>query len=414
MTIASNSHLTLNQIATQLEQPGAKLRVNNGDFYVKQSSKYGQLVAYFSEKGLDFLPSVKKHQQNNKATVELFKQVAAGYGVNVADSGKKTLSASTVNFVLDNRKHNFGTIAGTIADRYGAQVSSDVSFGVFRGVFYDSNKEAIGARFGDILPPKHSQVHLSNGLAVHANKISIKDDIASFIPNKGETFAMQAPTKQTRSTIDTQANVWKMIAEQKIGVVVDLTNAVDEKKRAIPQYRPVENNEPKPFGQTVVTKIKLGDSSRGPLYDQKLADGDITKTKYSVAKRNEQAGRADQVRAIKFHKWPDHGVIKLEQLSRLVEVISDAREKSTSGNVLVHCTAGVGRTGTVITAEKLYQLNKTDKLNLANYKETVDNLIADGRVSRGKAYVQTEEQYKLLQEYAASLVQAESDYVYYS
>ncbi|MCX4027764.1 hypothetical protein H0A36_23280 [Endozoicomonas sp. SM1973] len=59
-------------------------------------------------------------------------------------------------------------------------------------------------------------------------------------------------------------------------------------------------------------------------------------------------------------------------------------------------------------------MNKADKLNLANYKETVDNLIADGRVSRGKAYVQTEEQYKLLQEYAASLVQAESDYVYYS
>ena len=66
-----------------------------------------------------------------------------------------------------------------------------------------------------------------------------------------------------------------------------------------------------------------------------------------------------------FTKWPDHGVP--DTVSPLTKfhnsVIANLQE--ASGPLLVHCSAGVGRTGTFITLDiALEQARKEDKVDI--------------------------------------------------
>ncbi len=51
-----------------------------------------------------------------------------------------------------------------------------------------------------------------------------------------------------------------------------------------------------------------------------------------------------------FTGWPDRSVVDAQELAGLIELISATRHSS----ICVHCSAGVGRTGTVVTLLNLY------------------------------------------------------------
>ncbi len=107
----------------------------------------------------------------------------------------------------------------------------------------------------------------------------------------------------------------------------------------------------------------------------KETKGEITERIFKV-NRTDSQGEVRTIYQYQYMGWPDHGVP--ETPTEFLQLLKKTDEKKTKGPVIVHCSAGIGRTGTfcavhytleLIEAEK--KQNKDIKLNIA---ETVLNL----------------------------------------
>ena len=68
-----------------------------------------------------------------------------------------------------------------------------------------------------------------------------------------------------------------------------------------------------------------------------------------------------------FLGWPDHGVPKFA--TSLIEFIRRVRHSYKSDRpILVHCSAGVGRTGTYVTLDSMLErIKETDNINVYEF-----------------------------------------------
>lgn len=70
-----------------------------------------------------------------------------------------------------------------------------------------------------------------------------------------------------------------------------------------------------------------------------------------------------------FHytTWPDHGVPNsVQPILEVVRLMRDV-QVSESRPILVHCSAGCGRTGTICSIDYVWALLRTGKLNEGNF-----------------------------------------------
>ncbi|KAK3600515.1 hypothetical protein CHS0354_028715 [Potamilus streckersoni] len=167
---------------------------------------------------------------------------------------------------------------------------------------------------------------------------------------------------------------WRMIWHYKVDKIVMLTELVEETKMKCIQYWPSEG------------KCTYGSTEVEYLTEDVYADYTIRKFKIH------QAGEKCRI-VTKFHftAWPDRGVP--ETPSSLVQLWSKVRNtvRKADTSVLVHCSAGVGRTGTFIALDYLYDEGKhTGSVN-------VFACICELRKQRVNM-VQTKEQYVYLHE----------------
>lgn len=94
-----------------------------------------------------------------------------------------------------------------------------------------------------------------------------------------------------------------------------------------------------------------------------------------------------------FLAWPDYGIpASGSSLLSLIFAVREAQAKpsahSTSPPVVVHCSAGVGRSGAFCTIDNA--IHELDKLKKVNLQATVRKMRKQRAFS-----VQTEEQYEL-------------------
>ena len=289
---------------------------------------------------------------------------------------------------------------------------SNVNFG-----YYDTSP-AMNAvsRFRGLRPPIDTVVKLSGERPINANHITIN--------NKHQGIATQAPT------INTVDDLWAMVKEQNVGVIVDLTNATDKMNRKIPEYRPNGQSGWSPDGskaraddagiyrdpnaqftvsveQPMYSNIDAAGAVGGALAavgDADYANIETIETKDYQVTTND--GQESKLRSINLVTWPDHGAIELAQLKGLIDQIRDARSE-ISGDLLIHCSAGVGRTGTIFAGLALQEMHDNGELTAENYATKAMQVITEGRMSRGQAFVQTGAQLQLVLEYAKSLVTAD-------
>ncbi|XP_076743117.1 receptor-type tyrosine-protein phosphatase beta isoform X2 [Maylandia zebra] len=235
-------------------------------------------------------------------------------------------------------------------------------------------------RYNNILPYDSTRVKLS-----YVDDDPCSDYInASYIPGNSfrrEYIATQGPLPGTKD------DFWKMVWEQNVHNVVMVTQCVEKGRVKCDHYWPFDQ-DPLYYGDLIVQML-----SESVLPEWTIREFNI----YS----EEQLGFSRLVRQFHYTVWPDHGVPETTQsLIQFVRTVRDyVNRTSGSGATVVHCSAGVGRTGTFIVLDRVLQQ--------LDAKDTVDiySAVFDLRLHRSHM-VQTEVQYAYLHQCVRDVLRA--------
>ena len=140
-------------------------------------------------------------------------------------------------------------------------------------------------------------------------------------------IASQGPKENTLE------DLWRMIFEQNIVNIVMVTNLKEGDKQKCEAYFPSNKGEQVQYGPYKLKNIQTD-----------ISICNITRM-FKVESNKEKV----QVKHFHFTAWPDHDVPTLyDELLLFVETVQETMIPSKAP-ILVHCSAGVGRTGTFIT-----------------------------------------------------------------
>nr|XP_012417062.1 PREDICTED: receptor-type tyrosine-protein phosphatase alpha isoform X6 [Odobenus rosmarus divergens] len=204
----------------------------------------------------------------------------------------------------------------------------------------EENKEK--NRYVNILPYDHSRVHLTP-----VEGVPDSDYInASFIngyQEKNKFIAAQGPKEETVN------DFWRMIWEQNTATIVMVTNLKERKECKCAQYWPDQ-------GCWTYGNIRVSVEDVTVLVD-------YTVRKFCIQQVGDVTNRKPQRLITQFHftSWPDFGVpfTPIGMLKFLKKV--KACNPQYAGAIVVHCSAGVGRTGTFVVIDAMLDMMHTER-----------------------------------------------------
>ncbi|XP_052065715.1 receptor-type tyrosine-protein phosphatase gamma-like [Mytilus californianus] len=187
-------------------------------------------------------------------------------------------------------------------------------------------------RFKEIFPYDHTRVVLEPGHGMSSDYINA-NYVDGFKKEKCH-IASQGPLKNTIN------DHWRMIWQNNTRKIIMLTNLVEGTKRKCERYWP--GGKPMTYGYLVLTL--LTEKERAAYITREIeVEDQTTKEKRCITQYH-------------FTAWPDHGTPDPLYLVLFHKhVISDHTSTENNGPILVHCSAGIGRTGTYIGLDALYE-----------------------------------------------------------
>lgn len=217
-------------------------------------------------------------------------------------------------------------------------------------------------RYRDVLPNGHSRVKLQQigpdalTTYINANHLRSWDGKADWY------IAAQGPKPETI------VDFWRMVWERNSEAVVMTTGITEGGRVKCAQYWPNEVSDAphdyKDFKVQTISKKRVGQYI--------ISELDLT---YSDPKSTPQTRR---IAHFWYDSWPDHGAPKATK--PVTDMLTAVKARSAGGSAhpwVVHCSAGIGRTGTFIGVDMgMQQINTTGTTS-------VKDLIAAMRADRG-------------------------------
>uniref|UniRef100_A0AAX7U633 Tyrosine-protein phosphatase non-receptor type 20 n=1 Tax=Astatotilapia calliptera TaxID=8154 RepID=A0AAX7U633_ASTCA len=216
-------------------------------------------------------------------------------------------------------------------------------------------------RYKNIVPFDTTRVVLGkDGGYINANFInmSVKDENFMYI-------ACQGPLPTTLG------DFWQMVWEQKSNVIAMMTQEVEGGKVKCQRYWP----------DTPRTAEMVDDRLQITLIKDQHLDNFVIRV---IEVKDVQTNENQIVTHLNYTGWPDHGTPS--QPEQLLTFISYMRHVHQSGPIITHCSAGIGRSGTLICIDVVLGLISKD----ADFD--ISDVVRNMRLQR-QGMVQTEEQY---------------------
>ncbi|KTF79530.1 hypothetical protein cypCar_00043251, partial [Cyprinus carpio] len=199
----------------------------------------------------------------------------------------------------------------------------------------EENKEK--NRYVNILPYDHSRVHLTSLEGVPDSDY-INASYINGYQEKNKFIAAQGPKEETVN------DFWRMIWEQNTATIVMVTNLKERKECKCAQYWPDQ-------GCWTYGNIRVSVEDMMVLVD-------YTIRKFCIQQVGDVSGKKPQRLVTQFHftSWPDFGVpfTPIGMLKFLKKVKNC--NPQYAGPIVVHCSAGVGRTGTFIVIDAMLDM----------------------------------------------------------
>ncbi|XP_033744584.1 tyrosine-protein phosphatase non-receptor type 12-like isoform X2 [Pecten maximus] len=190
--------------------------------------------------------------------------------------------------------------------------------------------------------------------------------------NNDGYIATQGPLPHT---VD---DFWRMIMEKKVKVVIMACKLVEGNKKKCAVYWPETVGEEESYGNVTVKMTNESDM------------------KEDCTVRVFEASYGDQFHKVtQYHYtgWPDHGIPEdREVILTMIANMRDIRENDPAkAPILVHCSAGCGRTGTVCAIDYAWGILKGGKLTR---DFSMYNIVETMRTER-QSMIQTPDQYEM-------------------
>ncbi|XP_067913255.1 receptor-type tyrosine-protein phosphatase R-like [Heterodontus francisci] len=221
-------------------------------------------------------------------------------------------------------------------------------------------------RYKTILPNPQTRVCLTSGN--HANHLSSyinANYIRGYEGKEKAYIATQGPM------INTVNDFWEMVWQEDCPIIVMITKLKEKNEKCV-VYWPEKRDF---FGRFEIVVNDLKECDGYTILDLSIKD-------------------AKQSRSVKhywYSSWPDHKTPDTAQslLDLIHEVEGSRQTAGNRGPIVVHCSAGIGRTGCFIaTSIGCQQIKETSEVDILG-------IVCQMRTDRG-GMIQTSEQYQFL------------------
>eukprot|EP00730_Choanoeca_flexa_P007709 TRINITY_DN12380_c0_g1_i1.p1 TRINITY_DN12380_c0_g1~~TRINITY_DN12380_c0_g1_i1.p1 ORF type:complete len:381 (+),score=84.44 TRINITY_DN12380_c0_g1_i1:1299-2441(+) len=193
-------------------------------------------------------------------------------------------------------------------------------------------------RYTNVLPTASSRVPLTRLGDDPVSEYINANYVKGYLSEK-RFIAAQGPKEETTS------DFWRMLWEQKCQIIVMMTGLKENGRDKCHRYWPEE-----------------GQIMEDDLYSLKSLDAvDYDFYILSTLELTEKAsGKSFRIMHFWYTNWPDHGVP--DETWHVIKFVLAVREYAVKhkgvGPIVVHCSAGIGRTGTFVAIDKgIQELN---------------------------------------------------------